>query len=358
MVKFNWKKALVSSLIILLPMLAGLVLWNKLPDFVPTHFSIDGQADNFSHKAFAVFGMPGIMLAIHWLCLLLSGKQMKEQSKKVVGIVYWILPAISVCVCGMCYLLALGRTVDASMLICILVGGLFIYLGNYLPKTKRNRRFGIKLPWTMGNDENWIKTHRLGGKLWVAGGFLVLIAMFLPMEWMIAILVPSFLIMMIVPVVYSYRLYRGHRKQGVVYDTKQATKAEKLVVRISLAVVAILLVAVAFLMFTGNIRLRLEKDYFTIESTYWSDAKINYDSVDSIELRQEMVSGSRTYGFGSARLSLGTYQSQEFGRYTRYTYTGNDACIVLRCGENVLVISGRTDKQTEQWYQQLLKRIS
>ena len=61
---------IVTSIVILLPVLIGLLLWNRLPEQIPTHWNIHGEIDAWSSKPFAVFGLPAMLLVIHWICLL------------------------------------------------------------------------------------------------------------------------------------------------------------------------------------------------------------------------------------------------------------------------------------------------
>lgn len=94
-----------------------------------------------------------------------------------------------------------------------LLGVMFIFIGNYLPKVKQNRTLGIKISWTLNNEENWNKTHRFGGKVWVVGGLIMLFSVFLPLTAMVWIMVCVIAVMVIVPIVYSYYIYKQHQKK-------------------------------------------------------------------------------------------------------------------------------------------------
>jgi len=87
---------------------------------------------------------------------------------------------------------------------------LFIVIGNYMPKCRQNYTMGIKLPWTLNDEENWNKTHRLAGKIWVAGGILIVISALLQCFW---ICFAVFAVMLFVPFVYSWRLYSKKTKE-------------------------------------------------------------------------------------------------------------------------------------------------
>ena len=72
MLKKNTFKIILSSLIILLPVVYGILMWNDLPDMMTTHWGADGNADGVGGKVFAVFGLPAILLALHFVCLLFT----------------------------------------------------------------------------------------------------------------------------------------------------------------------------------------------------------------------------------------------------------------------------------------------
>lgn len=216
MIKENKKKLIITSIIILVPIIIGLILWNKLPDKLPTHWNSAGEVNGWSSKAFAVFGLPGFLFAVHWVCLLASSADPKKQNieGKVLNIVFWICPVISVLGAVLIYGTALGMEFRVEKIIPSLVGVVFIMVGNYLPKCKQSYTMGIKLPWTLNDEENWNRTHRLGGKLWVACGFIFIVSMFLPNKFMVVIFLSVIAVAVLVPTVYSYLLFREKEKRG------------------------------------------------------------------------------------------------------------------------------------------------
>lgn len=210
MLKQNKEKVIISTLLTLLPVLIGMFLWNRLPDTMATHWGISGETDGFSSKAFAVFGMPVFLAALHLLCLVVTSldKKQADQNKKALELIFWIVPVISIGVNSIVYSTALGKEPDIFLLLPVLMGLGFVCIGNYLPKVKQNRTLGIKISWTLGSDENWNKTHRFAGKLWVLGGMAMLLTVFLPENWIAAVLLGTVLVMAGVPVVYSYSIYK------------------------------------------------------------------------------------------------------------------------------------------------------
>ena len=208
--KVSKKEMILSVVLCLLPIVLGLVLWNELPDKVPTHFDLNNAPNGYSSTAFAVFGLPCFMAALDALLLfgLKSDPRADKHSKVLDRIMLWFIPALGLLITPMCLFAAMGRKVNIALVIQLLIGALFIVTGNYLPKCRRNYTMGIKLPWTLNDDDNWNYTHRIGGFVWVAAGFLLLIVSFLGNPWlMFGIIFAAVLI----PTAASYIYYRTHR---------------------------------------------------------------------------------------------------------------------------------------------------
>jgi len=207
MIKKHWKVLLIASIVILLPILAGLILWNQLPEQMPMHWNAQGDVDGWGSKLLAVFGMPLILLAAQWLCVLgtYADPKRANHSEKILQLVFWIIPVLSVVVHALVYAAALGHEVRVETVMPVLIGVVIIIIGNYLPKCKQNYTIGIKIPWTLNNEENWNRTHRFAGWLWVVGGVAIMLTGFIGGFW---VFVPIALLMVIVPFVYSYLLHR------------------------------------------------------------------------------------------------------------------------------------------------------
>ena len=211
MLKKNKGTLIITTLIMLLPMVIGLLLWDRLPDSVPSHWDISGNVDGWSSKAFAVFGFPGILLGIHWLCVFASQADPKSKNYQpaMIRLVLWICPVLSLVMNTLVYSVALGYALRIELIMPLLVGLMFIIVGNLLPKCRQSYTMGIKLPWTLADEENWNKTHRFGGKVWVAGGVVTLASAILSSFW---ILIGVVIVMVAAPTIYSYALYRKQKE--------------------------------------------------------------------------------------------------------------------------------------------------
>ncbi len=207
MIKKNLKILLITSLAILLPIIVGLLLWNRLPDRMPMHWNAAGEIDGWSSKPFAVFGMPLIMLGFHWLCVLATGADPKKTSHapKMITLVLWIIPVLHALLAVMVYAVAMGQSVRVEVVMPVIIGLLLAIIGNYLPKCKQNYTIGIKIPWTLNSEENWNKTHRFAGWVWTFGGLAIMATGFFGIFWIpLSLILP----MVLIPLLYSYILHR------------------------------------------------------------------------------------------------------------------------------------------------------
>ena len=201
---------ILSCIILVAPMIFGMIVWNKLPESMPIHWGVHGEVNGWSSKPFAVFVLPLFILAIHGICIFASRKDFrnKKQSPKVMGLVLWICPLLSLMANSLTYAVALGKEINVLFVVSLTMGALFVLIGNYLPKCQQNLIVGIRIIWTLKNEANWNATHRFAGKAWVIGGLLLMASSLLPysiLPWaMIALLV----VFIGLPVLYSYRFHK------------------------------------------------------------------------------------------------------------------------------------------------------
>ena len=208
------KLIIATTLITLLPILLGLILWNRLPDTVAVHWGADGQADGWAGKAYAVFGLPWLLAAIHLFAVLftLNDPRRKNINKKPLMLVFWLIPVLSLVTNGIVYLTAMGADIDVFVICFVLIGIVFIVFGNYMPKLQQNYTVGIKMPWTLNSTENWNRTHRLGGRLFIVGGILMILGGFsggvLGEEGSLILVFGIILLCAVIPCIYSFWLFR------------------------------------------------------------------------------------------------------------------------------------------------------
>jgi len=181
----------------------------RMPDPVPTHWNLHGVADGFTPKPWGPFVLPLVMVGVLALFMVLGTISPKEAPVERFSRTFSIVASATL---GFLFvttvvtsLAATGAPINLTKVIMALVGALFIVIGNYMGKFTRNFVMGIRTPWTLSNDEVWLRTHRLGGKVFVVCGLAVIGAVLLDQ---VAVALGFLLAAGLIPVVYSYIIYR------------------------------------------------------------------------------------------------------------------------------------------------------
>lgn len=207
MKKESKKTLILTTIVCLLPIIAGILLYDKMPDQIVTHWDGNGNPNGWSSKFTGAIVFPGILLAINLFfpALLKTDPKYENLSDKVKNLIHWIIPLVALFASTTTLAEAMGISVNVHLVGPMILGLVFIIIGNYLPKMSQSYTVGIKLPWTLADEENWDKTHRMAGYLWVVGGILILIGAFLPIR--IYSTTAIIILMVLVPTVYSYLLW-------------------------------------------------------------------------------------------------------------------------------------------------------
>ena len=211
------KNNIYNLIIIIVAFLVSIVLYNKLPYLMPMHWNIAGEINSYGPKILVAFLAPILMLVI-WVAMLYSPKidPKKDNYTKFDGsyaIIINVLVTFFFVIHIVTLSTSLGYNIAIDKVIPFMVGILFVVMGNYLPKSRSNFFYGIKTPWTLTSEEAWKKTHRLGGKLFVISG-LIIIASSLLFKGNIQfiILLISIFISAIIPIIASYFFAKNSRK--------------------------------------------------------------------------------------------------------------------------------------------------
>ena len=257
---------------------------------------------------------------------------------------------------GFVYFIALGNAFSALRLMAVAFGLMFTVLGNYMPKIRRNSSLGIKISWTLDSEENWNATHRFAGKVWTVCGIAVLLSIFLPEDWSVPALLIAILPAVLLPIFYSWNFRKKQLAEGSL-QKEEMTPQRKRSMLISLAFTGATLLLVVIILFTGSITAEAAEDALELKGSFGYSLTLPYDAIDSLQLREEPVSGTRVNGVGSAKLLLGTFENEEFGLYTRYTCTGSDCCVLIFSEGKVLVVALETEEETRALYEALLERL-
>lgn len=191
------------------------VVYNRLPEEIPTHFNVAGEADDWASRpvgAFAPLALAlGVLLVFHMLPKISPRRRNFEQFEET----YWLLANVVIAfICALHVLVigrALGWPVDIVSSVLIGIGLLFMIMGNFMPRLRSNWWMGIRTPWTMENEKVWRDTHRLAGKTFMIGGAITVIAALLPESVRPWLAIGALGIAGFIPVVYSYVVWRREK---------------------------------------------------------------------------------------------------------------------------------------------------
>ena len=171
----KWKTLIITCIVCLLPILLGVVLWEKLPDTMAIHFDIENNPDNFANKGFVVFGLPALMALLQIFCCFINdiNSHKHGERKKFERVTKWIIPVMSVILQIVTLGYGLGWNLDIRRIVILIVGIMFILLGNYLPKFDYIKNYDL-------DTEKARKINRFIGFETVIMGIIYLVTIFLP----------------------------------------------------------------------------------------------------------------------------------------------------------------------------------
>ncbi|CAM4081226.1 SdpI family protein [Zobellia nedashkovskayae] len=214
--KLSLKKELPNIIMLLLPAIYLAYIWNGLPQEVPVHWNLHGEVNRFGSKlelAITSLSMPIITYVIFLIAPFIDPKgQIKQIGAKYGNLKLFIVALLSMLAIFILYNANNSPELSPEFIVPLL-GILFMVFGNYFQTIKPNYFIGIRTPWTLESPEVWKKTHRLGGQIWFVGGLVIAVcSMLIPSVYSMKIVIASFLILALIPVIYSYLYFRDIKK--------------------------------------------------------------------------------------------------------------------------------------------------
>lgn len=205
--KIKWKILIITSLICLVPIIFGVILYDQLPEQIAVHFGLNNEPNSFASKEFALFGIPLFMTVLQIICCISSDyMEQKKQNKKYITIYKWIIPIIGIVLYLTMLAYSSGINLDMRMIVCITLGIIFTIIGNYMPKTEIN-----KLQMCYIRKDFWEKIKRPAGYFFVIIGLAFIISTFLN-EIVSLILVGIIIVLAILITIYSLYLFYKNRR--------------------------------------------------------------------------------------------------------------------------------------------------
>jgi uncharacterized membrane protein len=215
-IKFKLKNEWWPLLILAAVVIFSFWSYPFLPERVISHWNYAGQPDGYSSRAFQAWFFPILLVGIYALFLVMPLLDPKKERYAEFADVYNIfrnlIITVMAIVFGAATMFNLGWNVNIGAIVGGTIGIMMIVLGNYMGKIKRNWFVGIKTPWTLSSENVWNKTHRLGGRFFVAWGLVIIIAPWLPAYMALPLFIGGAVSAVIGTFIYSYIYYRQEKK--------------------------------------------------------------------------------------------------------------------------------------------------
>ena len=209
-------------LIMLLPAVYLAIVWTGIPQTVPMHFDLKGNVDQYGTKTDLLI-MTALLTSLNMLAYLAIlniykidpkkyAAQNKERLQRIGFSVALYLAAVSAM---LIYVISTNHVDIVMKFVFIAMGLLFALIGNNMYNLKPNYFAGMRLPWTLENEDNWRATHHVAGRLWFFGGFVIaLLAFVLNEQWSVYSTFIALSFLVLIPVIYSYRYYKRSQQKN------------------------------------------------------------------------------------------------------------------------------------------------
>ncbi len=205
------KKEVFPLTIIIVCFVVGFYLYPQLPEQVPSHWNAQGEIDDWAGKNFTVLFFPSLTLVIYLLMTFIPLIDPLRRNYHKFAIPYFFFRLTLVLFFCLLYLYTLysglGFNININYFIIPAISLLFIIIGAFLPKIKKNYFVGIRTPWTIHSEEVWDKTHKVAGKLYILAGLISLVGL-LFINQAIFIFITAIILAALISVIYSYLVFR------------------------------------------------------------------------------------------------------------------------------------------------------
>ncbi len=210
-------------LILVIPAIYLAMVWQKMPEQVAMHFDWNGKPDRIGNRTEMLWLIGILMVTNLGVYLLLTNiyridpkKFAIDNKTRMQRMAFGVVVFFSAVTCMIIYSTSRNDLHFSISFVLAATGLLFAFMGNYMHNIKPNYFAGFRLPWTLENEENWKKTHALGGKLWFGGGLIIAVTcLFLPAKIAMIFFFVMMSVLTVIPIVYSYRLFAKQKKSTV-----------------------------------------------------------------------------------------------------------------------------------------------
>ena len=194
--------------------LCNILIYHRLPSIVPIHFNASWEVDGYAPKYYVLLAaiLPFILCVFMDVLPKIDPKRRKQEQENTYIIMQYLIVLLLLCMNWLTILLALKVLSHINIVMQLILGIIFILLGNYMPKIRPNYFLGIKNPWTLTNDVVWRKTHRFGGYIFIVFGVICILSSLIENKYNGVIMIITMSLGLIILYIYSYKVYRNIMK--------------------------------------------------------------------------------------------------------------------------------------------------
>ena len=199
--------------VVILSWIIAFLALPHMPEVVPVHWGLHGEANGFSDRFSGTFGLPVIATLIVVLLLVLPRYDSVQFSllafRDIYAIIIFTTISMFFCIEVMAFLTAMGAVLPVVTIFSMLIGFLFIVMGGLMPHIGRNTTMGIRFPWTLRSEAIWKKTHEHGGPVFMGAGVLIVLGSLVTGIWAMALMLVIITGATLYISIWSYRLAKA-----------------------------------------------------------------------------------------------------------------------------------------------------
>jgi len=211
--KVSWRSDLAMWLVIAGMFTLAAISWPGAPDRIPVHWNLQHQVDRYGGRFEGLLGIPLLTLGLYLLMLVVPridpGRANYPAFLGAFTTLRLALVVFMAALYGVIHLWIRGLEVHMNTVMPLLMGALFIVVGNLLGKLRPNWFVGIRTPWTLSSKDAWVRAHRAGGWVFIGGGLVLMAAGLVRTPWALGAAAVTFLAGLIGVVIQSYFVWRA-----------------------------------------------------------------------------------------------------------------------------------------------------
>ena len=208
----NWRRELPSLLVLAVMLVLLATTWPVAPDRVPVHWNAAGEIDRYGSRAFGLLFPPLLAVGLYLVLLFAPridpGRANYASFPDTYLVIRTAVLATIAVFYGVTCVSARGVAVSMDVVAPLTVGTLFVVLGSVMGKIRPNWFVGIRTPWTISSKTSWVRTHRLGGWLFLALGLAFVANALTGRRWAAEWIVGGVVAMVVTLFAYSYLVWR------------------------------------------------------------------------------------------------------------------------------------------------------